>query len=120
MDDIAELIAEIKSTSANITKADEQRLAILNGIKSDYATLRTSLDDLYRRVGRPGIESSGLAIDERKSALEYLAHHTILKNGPSPVAPQFGSADIDQAVIAQEKQVETRRCRSPAEQGDGP
>jgi hypothetical protein len=55
---LAELLQEIKTTRENLNRTDEQRLAVLNDIKSEQTAMRGSIDELYKRTGRSFVAHS--------------------------------------------------------------
>jgi len=81
MDDttgLTDLTDEIRQTRETIAKADDDRRKILTDIKAEQTSLRSSLDELYKRTGRLGL--GGFSEDaERKAAIGLLELKHALK-----------------------------------------
>lgn len=69
---VAELLREIKETRASILKADAE-------MRADIKANRDGLNDLYKRLNRPGTGSIGDGANEHALAVEYLANRQALK-----------------------------------------
>ena len=61
---LAQLVKEIKLASENIRKSDDANRNRLEGLESRYTSLETSINDLFKRTGRPGAEWSSDLTDE--------------------------------------------------------
>lgn len=92
--DLSHLMAQIKEASENIKNADNatmhklegiehnmkrsgERLIVLDGdlkeVKAQCASLETSVNDIWKRTGRPGsVLTSDDDVSERKAAIEFL------------------------------------------------
>jgi len=91
---LPQLVQEIKLASENIRKADEANRQELEGIKA-------SVNELYKRTGRPGAEWSSDLTDERKDAAAMvIAKHSLDVPKYETTEYQPGRAQVDEAVMA--------------------
>ncbi|GLR85838.1 phage major capsid protein [Bradyrhizobium iriomotense] len=88
---IQDLLAEIKAARESLKDAPSAK---------KFAALETSVNDIIRRISRPGaLDAADLAL-ERKHATDYLTARHVLKVGASPLPPEFGGQEIEQAIAA--------------------
>jgi hypothetical protein len=94
---LAQLVQEIKLASANIRTADDETRRQIRAIEE-------SVNDLYRKVGRPGGFSDDRDTDERKSAIELCrVQKSLIAEGDASMADYMpGSAEIQTAMRARQ------------------
>lgn len=94
---ISSLVREIRTASDNISAADTATKAALDEVRS-------SVNDLYRRLGRPGASAGGFDSDERADAVAMCQlRHTEQQPRVTGLATKEyvpSSAEIDEAIIA--------------------
>jgi HK97 family phage major capsid protein len=93
---LAQLVQEIKLASANIRTADDETRRQIRAIEE-------SVNDLYRKVGRPGAEwSAGDEAAERKSAVELCRiQKNLVAEGDVHTADYTpSSAEVQTALLA--------------------
>jgi translation initiation factor 2B subunit (eIF-2B alpha/beta/delta family) len=64
MTELAQILKQVQQANENITEAEAHNRTTLAEIKSEQASLRNGMDNLYRRVNRPGAEGRGHDTDE--------------------------------------------------------
>jgi len=100
---LLQVVQEIKLASENIRKADDANREKIEGLESRYASLETSVNDLFKPTGRPGGEWGRDLTDERKSAIEMCRthHNERLPKGDLATTEYVpSSTEIDEAIIA--------------------
>ena len=77
--ELAQLVQKIKLASANIRTADDET-------RQQSRAIEQSVNDLYKKIGRPGAEWTGAdGIAERKSAIGlYQIHKNLVAFLPEP------------------------------------
>jgi HK97 family phage major capsid protein len=99
---LAGLVREIKSASENIRVADEANKQVLDGVRARQDSLETSINDLYKRAGRPGAEHNPSETTERRDAIEMCkARHANTVKKAEEVEYSPPSAEVDSAIAAQ-------------------
>jgi HK97 family phage major capsid protein len=91
--ELVELLKEVRATRDTLGTTDERRNHRIDQFES-------AINDIMRRIGRPGIDGGPNTVDERKSACDYLQLHHALKAGPQAQPIDFGPQELDQAAIA--------------------
>jgi hypothetical protein len=102
---LADLVREIKDASANIRSADDETRRQIRAIEA-------SVNELYKRTGRPGSFGDDCDTDERKSAIElcqirkgliaegdataadYMPGVWVVGPLPPPFSASFSTADL--------------------------
>ena len=98
---LAQLVKEIKLASENIRKSDDANRNRLEGLESRYTSLETSVNDLFKRTGRPGAEWSSDLTDERKDAAAMvIAKHSLDVPRFETTDYQPSSSQVDEALQA--------------------
>lgn len=87
--ELVELLKEVRATRSAL----EQRDPRLDGHEA-------AINDIMRRIGRPGIDGGPNTVNERKSAWDYLQLRHLLKAGPSAQPIDFGPQELEQAATA--------------------
>jgi HK97 family phage major capsid protein len=91
---LPQLVQEIKLASANIRTADDEHRQHLRAIEE-------SVNDLYRKVGRPGGFGSDYDTDERKDAAAMvIAKHSLDVPRFETTEYQPSTAQVDEAMLA--------------------
>jgi HK97 family phage major capsid protein len=91
-----DILRDIRAASENMTKAD-------SAAAQRFAGIEQSVNELFKRLARPGAEGGGNDTDERKEAIEYC----VLKHDIAAPKVETGQpiyvptpAEIDEAIIA--------------------
>jgi HK97 family phage major capsid protein len=104
--EVAELVAEIKAASENIAAADAHNKQALTRIETKQESLETSVNDIWKRISRPGAEH---VVDDdaalaRKSASELcrIRRSLTVPKLDIGVADDYApsSSEIDEALAA--------------------
>jgi HK97 family phage major capsid protein len=103
---LAELHDDLRSAHAlldGLRQGEEKRLAHYNEIKSENAHFRNSIDDLYRKVGRPGADhhNDNSLIRKDAAGLCHIKHNWLTpKNDGVATAYEPTASEIDEAISA--------------------
>ena len=101
---LPQLVQEIKLASENIRKSDDANRYKLENLESRYAALENSVNDLYKRTGRPGAEwTADDASFERKSAIEMCKtrhNERLPKSDLLTTEYTPSSTEIEEAIVA--------------------
>jgi hypothetical protein len=100
---LPQLVQEIKLASENIRKSDEANREELEGIKA-------SVNELYKRTGRPGGHADSSDTDERKDAAAMVvAKHSIDVPRFETTEYQPSGEQVDEAVMAMRRRATRTR-----------
>lgn len=98
MENLGDLLNEIKATREALDRGDDVTTRRITA-------LETTINDLFKRLGRPGLSNSDGDYDfERKSAIDYCRtrKHLTTPKIAADVTPDYmpTAAEIDEAIVA--------------------